>query len=108
MLLARASHRSLSHSRGGDDTRAQIPEGGAYEDHLGVCVTGDNEKSTGECLHNIEVGYDFPNRTQKALSTVGKKKIKINHTTLRISTHQKNTIKRKKREATKREETFKI
>ena len=37
------------------------------------------EKSTGECLHDFEVGKDFLSSIQKALNPVGKKKDKSDY-----------------------------
>lgn len=63
------------------------------------------EKSTGECLHDFELGRDFLSSIQNALNPVGKKKDKSDY--IKKFYSSKNPIKRKKRQATEWEETLK-
>ena len=54
------------------------------------------EKSTGECLHDFELGRDFLSSIQNALNPVGKKKDKSDY--IKKFYSSKNPIKRKKRQ----------
>lgn len=64
------------------------------------------EDSTGECLHDIGVGKDFLNST-KSTKYSRKKRDKSDYINIKNFYSSKNTIKGKKRQAAKWEETLK-